>query len=282
MNSYDDQQNGEPTTGSSEPAPAPAASSPAAATAFPELSLLIRQGANIQGPYRMSRIKRYVAQRRIQPYMLFSQDGVFWLAPEHVPGLIPDGYVPVAPPARPTAVPSDPSAAEDSAPPAGEVAPPPPPPPGKEVGSITLVGFRLDEAEMAPKSMPASRPPPLPVAHPPVPPPPPPRSAPPPFVEPRPAAALSYYVRQEGQEAYGPYTEDVVRGWISEARIGPEAEYSTDARNWVIGARVPALFPPAAVGRVPGSRGVMDPMDEVPTEEPPAARSGWRKFRGRR
>ena len=68
------------------------ASGPSTATAsgsFPELSLLIRQGANVQGPFRMSRLRAYVAQRRIQPYMLFSQDGIFWLGPEHVPGLIP-------------------------------------------------------------------------------------------------------------------------------------------------------------------------------------------------
>ena len=238
----------------------------AAPQAFPELSLFIRQGANVQGPFTMTRIRGYVAQRRIQPYMLFSQDGVYLLGPEHVPGLIPDGYVAVPPSRGASAVPSTPAAPGTPAPaspasPASPAATSAAPPPSKEIGSTTLFGYRLDEAEVAPAAIPASRPTvaPIPVA---------------PVAVPAP----TYYVRDDAQQVYGPYTEDALRPWIAEGRIRPDMEYSHDGRTWILGTNVPALFPGAVSGRIPGAR----PPGETADWEEPAAPSGWRRFRRRK
>ncbi len=250
-----------------KPGAAPTAAS-SSASPMPEPTLLIRQGANVQGPFKISRIRGYVAQRRIQPYMLFSQDGIFWVGAEYIPGLIPDGYVPVQPPARPSAVPEMAVTATGqpvaSAP---RPAPAPPPQPGADTGSITLVGFRLDKEEMGAPSIPASRPPPMPAR---------------PFVPAFPGAtsaappsAPSYYVRQAGRDVYGPFPEGVVRGWIDEGRVSAGDEYSFDGRTWVPGVRVPGLFSVAPTSRVPGSR------DEEPAEDPPRS-SRWRGFRGGR
>ncbi|MDA1195109.1 MAG: hypothetical protein O2894_07980 [Planctomycetota bacterium] len=206
------------------------------ASAFPEPSLLIRQGASIQGPYRLSRIREYVKQRRIQHYMLFSHDGVFWVGPEHVPGLLPVGYVPLPPPTRPTAV----SADGRATPQAGTAQMPrgtKPPAPGEDIGSSTLVGFRLDDEETTRLA----------------PPPPPPPPAALPLVEPARYLAdesiqaapvpLTYYVRTQGQDVYGPCSEAVLRSWIEEGRVDRAAEFSNDGRTWTPGARMVALFP---------------------------------------
>lgn len=210
--------------------------------AFPEPALLIRQGANIQGPYAMSRIRGYVKQRRVQHYMLFSEDGVFWLGPEHVPGLLPDGYIPLPPPDRPTAVPADGEAqAEES-----DVWMPKqakPPAPGEDVGSDTLVGLRLDEEEA--QTLP--------------PPPPAPPAPPAPPVSQRALAEevvaapvpVTYFVRTRGQDVYGPCTEDVLRSWIDEGRIDVSAEFSNDGQTWTPGKGMVSLFPGAAPREMP-------------------------------
>lgn len=254
------------------PASTPARESSSGATAFPEPALLIRQGANIQGPFKMSRIRGYVAQRRIQPYMLFSMDGVFWLGAEHIPGLIPEGYVPVPPAARPSVVPEMP-VGPDGRPLAGAAvpapAPAPTPQPGADTGSITLVGYRLDQRELAPPTIPASRPVAPPVPRPQAPPFPGSNAAPAP-------SAPSYYVRQNGRDVYGPFPESVIRDWITEGRVTPDNDISTDGRNWVPGSRMPGLFGPTRTSRVPGSR---SQVEEVVEEDPPRRRFG---FRGRR
>ncbi|MCC7139504.1 MAG: DUF4339 domain-containing protein [Planctomycetes bacterium] len=235
----------------------------AAPPALPEASLWIRQGTNVQGPYAMSRIRRYVAQRRVQPYMLFSQDGVYWLAPEHVPGLLPPGYQPVAPTGRPSAVPDAPAVARvpsssSSAAPAPMV---PAPiatsvtPKGKDFGSTTLVGYRLDdEATTRPAAAAA-----------------PPTSMVPPAPS-RAGAGLSYYVRQDGRTAYGPYAAADVRAWIAEGRLVAETEFSYDGQHWLTGAQMPGLSFPAPA---------RDEEPEAVEEDrrPPAPRSSWRTRR---
>ena len=229
-----------------------------AGNASSESSLLIRQGANIQGPYLMSRIRGYVAQRRVQPYMLFSSDGIYWVGMEHVPGLIPAGYVPVPPAKRESVVPN--------AVPAGGVAAPPPPAvetpapaPGPDVGSTTLTGYRLEESEMEPPSSP----PPLPA-----------RPARPPAS----ARPPDFYVRTDSRETFGPCDESVIRRWIAEGRIGPDTEFSIDGRHWVLGAQMTEFFPPATPYRVPGSRSSGGPIDDP---ERKAAKRSWR-FRDRK
>ncbi len=210
------------------------------AGSFPEPSVLIRQGTNIQGPYLMSRIRGYVKQRRIQHYMLFSEDGIFWVGPEHVPGLLPEGYVPLAPPKRPTAVPADGTEAEQDAharmPKHSQ-----PPAPGEDIGSSTLVGFELDETE----NPPLAPPPPLD----------------PPVVPPAPVlpeevikaapVPVTYYVRTNGHDVYGPCTEDVLRSWIEEGRINVAAEFSNDGQVWTPGKGMVSLFPGAAPRHIP-------------------------------
>src|SRR5207237_1444547 len=111
----------------------------------------------------------------------------------------------------------------------------------ESVGSTTLYGFQLDEAEAAaPSTIRAS-------------------SMPATVSAPITPGAASYFVRLEGQ-SYGPCTVDVLREWIAEGRVGPDAELSRDGQAWVLGANVPALFPPAT-SRVPGSRS-SSPDDE--------------------
>jgi hypothetical protein len=207
--------------------------------AFPEPSLLIRQGANIQGPYAMSRIRRYVKQRRIQHYMLFSEDGVFWLGPEHVPGLLPEGYVPLPPPKRPTEVPADGEAPSDA-----EVRMPKqakPPAPGEDVGSDTLVGLHMDEEEARALPPPPPTPPPAPPL---------PQSALPEEVVAAPVP-VTYFVRTRGQDVYGPCTEDVLRTWIEEGRVDVSAEFSNDGQTWTPGRSMVSLFPGAAPREIP-------------------------------
>jgi len=211
---------------------------------FPEISLLIRQGAGIQGPYRMSRIRSYVAQRRIQPYMLFSQDGIFWLGPEHVPGLIPPGYVPVAPPGRPSAVPSSVGSGAGPA----SVSPrlvarasEPSPSAGADIGSVTLTGYELDEADLIEPS-PGARSSAVSSAS---------------SASTFPGAAsttLSYYVRQDRQNTRGPYAADVLREWIAQGQIGPSTEFSRDGRTWVLGASLPGFFAPSPSSRAAGPK----------------------------
>lgn len=53
-----------------------------------------------------------------------------------------------------------------------------------------------------------------------------------------------YYVRMNGI-AYGPYTEETLRGYIAEGRIIPESEISLDGENWRSAGEVPGLFPPS-------------------------------------
>jgi hypothetical protein len=227
---------------------------------FPEPSLYIRQGANIQGPFRMGRLRGYVVQRRIQPYMLFSQDGVWWVGAEHVPGLLPAGYTAVPPQRGPSVVPDAPTAgapttAAPAVPaPATEAVPPSaaaPAAPAKEVGSSTLVGYRLDEAEtLAPSG--AAAPDAAPAAAP---------------------AARTFYVRHEGNQVYGPYEEGSLAGWIAEGRIRPDTDLSLDGRTWMPGARMPGLSFPAAA-RVPPPRAAAEA--EAPRG---AERPSWRTKR---
>ena len=230
---------------------------------FPEPSLLIRQGASIQGPYRLSRIRGYVHQRRIQHYMLFSEDGVWWVGPEHVPGLLPDGYVPLPPPRRPTAVPADGQAPDEET---GVRMPKhtKPPAPGEDIGSSTLVGFSLDENQDAPLS------------------PPPPARAPvvapvkAPLREEAISAApvlLTYYVRTNGHDVYGPCAEHVLHNWIEEGRVDASAEFSNDGQTWTPGTRMVSLFPGAVPRHIPqqGADG-----------GPPSSAPARRRFRGRR
>lgn len=57
-----------------------------------------------------------------------------------------------------------------------------------------------------------------------------------------------YYTRVEGI-VYGPYTEQVLRGYIAEGRIIPESEISIDGENWYTAREFPGLF--AALGDYP-------------------------------
>ena len=65
---------------------------------------------------------------------------------------------------------------------------------------------------------------------------------------------MSYYVRNDGQDVFGPTSEDTVRRWIAEDRIGADSEFSIDGRNWVLGSQMPLFFPPTVTKRTPGGR----------------------------
>ena len=236
----------------------------AVAPVLPEASLWIRQGTNVQGPFAMSRIRRYVAQRRVQPYMLFSQDGVYWLAPEHVPGLLPPGYQPVAPTGRPSVVPDAPAVARVASSSAAHPPMVPAPiatavtPRGKDMGSTTLVGYRLDDEETRRPAAAAAPPAAATTTTPP---------APPPATK-----GLTYSVRQDGRTAYGPYAAADVAAWIAEGRLVAQTEFSYDGRHWLAGARMPGLSFPAGA--------TADEPEPVADEgRPPAPRPSWRARR---
>lgn len=226
--------------------------------AAPEIALYIRQGLSVQGPYAFQRIRGYVAQRRIQPYMMFSPDGLWWCAAEHVPGLLPEGYVPLPPPARPTVVPT--AEAPPSAP--APVASAMPSPGGtvgpargrlvRDAGSITLTGIQLSEQDLAPPVLPRRSP--LPAGSP---------RAPRAPAGTAGEGAEGWYLRQDGRHLYGPFAAEVLREWIAEGRIGPDIELSLDGASWVLGARMPAFFPSGS-NRIPGSR-LRDAAAAAPT-----------------
>jgi hypothetical protein len=89
---------------------------------------------------------------------------------------------------------------------------------------------------------------------------------------PQPAAGPSYFVRHETGQVYGPYDEPSIRAWITEGRILPETELSTDGRTWTPGARFPGLLVPVT-SRVPAPRAVAD----TDPGDPRAERPSWRK-----
>ncbi len=231
----------------------------ALAAAAPEIALFIRQGTNVQGPFAFARLRGYAAQRRLQPYMLLSYDGLWWCTAQDVPGLLPDGYVPVPPPGRPTAVPTvaapapAPRPATAPVPAQGSLASPTPRGPVRDSGSITLTGMHLSEEELAPPRV----------------------SAPVPSRAAGGAApAADWYLRQDARHLYGPFTEAELRQWIAEGRVGPEIELSRDGTSWVPGSRMPAFFPRGG-NRVPGSLA-------APRAEPPPAEDRLRRLRRRR